>query len=465
MRRAGPFLILIIGVLALLVDFARIPMPSLGTQATGTTTYLETKLGLDLRGGLRVEYQVLPAEGKTPTSADLNVMRQIIINRVDKSGVAEPQVVVQGSDRIVVEMPGVTNADQIRKLVGTTGRLDFVPLGQTPASQGQALDPSVTSQPCDATHTVNCVLFSGTEVASATIGSDQTGRRTVDFVLKDQGKNLFADYTSKHVGDYFAVVLDGSVITAPVINEAIPGGQVQISQGGIGGYPLAEAQNLVTVLQFGQLPFQMQELANTTVSATLGEAFLHQSLLAGFIAVLMVVFFMTVHYRLPGIVASGALMYYALVVYALFRLVPVTLTLAGIAGFVLSVGMAVDANILIFERTKEELRVGKSLPAAIEAGFNRAWNSILDSNVSSLITATILFLFGSSTIRGFGLVLIIGVLVSMFTAITVTRTVLRIVVAQPWARRAGLYGVTDEEFLARPTTGRGSLRGEARGRV
>ena len=178
----------------------------------------------------------------------------------------------------------------------------------------------------------------------------------------------------------------------------------------------------------------------------------------------MVVFFMVVHYRLPGVVASGALIYYALVVYALFRLIPVTLTLAGVAGFVLSVGMAVDANILIFERTKEELRVGKSLPAAIEAGFNRAWNSILDSNVSSLITAMILFLFGSSTIRGFGLVLIVGVLVSMFTAITVTRTVLRIVVAQPWARKASLYGVTEEEFLARPVTGRGARR-EARGRV
>ncbi len=465
MRRAGPFLILIIGVLALLVDFARVPMPSLGTQASGTTNYLETKLGLDLRGGLRVEYQVLPAEGKVPTRDDLNIMRTIIINRIDKSGVAEPQVTVQGSDRIVIEMPNVQNVDQIRSLVGTTGRLDFVPLGQTPASQGQPLDPASIAQACDADHTVNCVLFSGTEVASATIGSDQTGRRTVDFVLKDKGKQLFADYTTKHVGDYFAIVLDGNVISAPTINEPIPGGQVQISQGGIGGYPLAEAQNLVTILQFGQLPFQIKELANTTVSPTLGEAFLRQSLLAGVIAVLMVVFFMVVHYRLPGVVASGALMYYALVVYALFRLVPVTLTLAGIAGFVLSVGMAVDANILIFERTKEELRVGKSLPAAIEAGFNRAWNSILDSNVSSLITATILFLFGSSTIRGFGLVLIIGVLVSMFTAITVTRTVLRIVVAQPWARKAGLYGVTDAEFLARPTTNRRSLRGEARGRV
>jgi protein-export membrane protein SecD len=164
------------------------------------------------------------------------------------------------------------------------------------------------------------------------------------------------------------------------------------------------------------------------------------------------------------VVAAFALIYYTIVMLAIFRLVPVTLTLAGIAGFVLSVGMAVDANILIFERMKEELRVGKSLPAAVEAGFNRAWNSILDSNVSSLITATILFLFGSSVIRGFALVLIIGVLVSMFTAITVTRTILRVVVRQQWARHAALYGVGESEFTQRPT-GRPTLRGEARGRV
>jgi preprotein translocase subunit SecD len=178
----------------------------------------------------------------------------------------------------------------------------------------------------------------------------------------------------------------------------------------------------------------------------------------------LVLAFMLLHYRLPGLIAGGALLYYALVVLAIFRLIPVTLTLAGIAGFVLSVGMAVDANILIFERTKEELRLGKSLPLAIEAGFNRAWNSILDSNVSSLITAFILYWFGSSVIRGFALVLIIGVLTSMFTAITVTRTVLRFVVRRESVRRAWLFGVSDQEFIARPTL-RAGLRGEARGRV
>jgi preprotein translocase subunit SecD len=283
-------------------------------------------------------------------------------------------------------------------------------------------------------------------------------------VLQDQGAKLFADYTSKHVGDYFAITLDQVVISAPVIRNSIPNGQVQISSGGAGGFALKEATDLVTILKFGSLPFPVRELANENISATLGSEFLHQSLLAGAIGILLVLVFMIVHYRLPGVIAAGALMYYSLVVLAIFRLVPVTLTLAGIAGFVLSIGMAVDANILIFERSKEELRLGKSLPAAIEAGFSRAWNSILDSNVSSLITATILYLFGSSTIRGFALVLIIGVLVSMFSAITVTRTVLRVVVRQDWARRAALYGVGESEFVARPT-GRAALRGEARGRV
>ncbi len=460
MRRFGPILIVVIGLFALISTFSPLAI----TSASGDTRPV-TKLGLDLRGGIRLEYQVMPVGDKTPTSDDLNTVRQIITNRVNGTGTTEATVVTQRPDRIIVEVPDVQNPAQVQKLVGTTGRLDFIPLGSTPASSGQALPASYTGTPCSATVTVNCVLFSGDAVSSATIGADQTGQRTVDFTLNDKGKQLFADYTAAHIGQYFAVVLDGNVITAPVIQSSIPNGQVQITSGGIGGYPLADAQNLVNILQYGALPFPLQPLSNETVSPTLGDAFLRQSLVAGFIAVLLVILFMIVHYRLPGLVASGALLYYSLVVVALFRWIPVTLTLAGIAGFVLSVGMAVDANILIFERTKEELRVGKSLPAAVEAGFNRAWNSILDSNISSLITASILFLFGSSTIKGFGLVLIIGVLTSMFTAVTVTRTVLRIVVARPWARQARLFGVTEAEFLARPVTSGRAARREAGNRV
>jgi protein-export membrane protein SecD len=453
-----PLLILAIGLFVLFVDFVPgIRIPSL-TPGSGDRA-IETKLGLDLQGGLRLEYLVEPVtvdgQERRAEPRHLEQIRTILEDRVNESGVAEPIVVVQGTDRIVVEMPGVNDIDQIRDLVGQTGQLHFVPLGDTPASEGQVIDLEV-----------NKPLFDGTAVSSASIGSDQNGRRTVDFALRSEAAQIFEQFTRDHRGEYFAVVLDGKVITAPVINDAIPGGLVQISQtGSIGGYPLREAQNLVTVLEFGSLPFPVRELANTTVDPTLGEQFLNQSVFAGFIAIALVIAFMLIHYRLPGLIASGALLYYALVVYALFRLVPVTLTLAGIAGFVLSVGMAVDANILIFERMKEEMRVGKSLPAAIEAGFNRAWNSILDSNVSSLLTALILFMFGTSVIRGFGLVLILGVLVSMFTAIVVTRTALRWVVGQDRWRRAWLYGVSDDEFVARPTVRPGSLRREARGRA
>ena len=461
MRRWLPLLILVIGVFALVIDFMpnlRLPMP--GSQE-GERRLIETKLGLDLEGGIRVEYQALCVEDRCPGRSDLNVIRDIIERRVNATGVAEPVVVTQGTDRVVVELPGVSNVEEVQKLVGQTGRLDFVPLpverygtetapGPQQAVQGQPLPTE--EQP----------LFSGTEVASASIGADQVGRRAVDFTLKSEGARLFGDYTSRHVGEFFAIVLDDAVISAPSIQSPITGGTGQIT-GGAGGFSAAEANNLVTVLKFGSLPFPVTELSNETVNPTLGEAFLKQSLLASAIAIALVLIFMVVHYRLPGVVAGSALIYYAILVLAIFRLIPVTLTLAGIAGFVLSVGMAVDANILIFERTKEELRLGKSLPAAIEAGFARAWNSILDSNVSSLITAFILYWFGSSVIRGFALVLIIGVLVSMFTAITVTRTILRWVVAQDWARKARLYGMNESEFVARPI-GR-AFRGEARGRV
>ncbi len=453
MRKAGPILILLIGVFALLVDF----FPGLAVpdsqSVDGSWRPVVTKLGLDLEGGLRVEYQALPVEGTSPGAEDMAIIKDIVERRVNQTGVSEPVVVTQGSDRVVVELPGVTDPDSVRRLVGQTGRLDFVPLGQTQTQEGQALDLKV-----------NPPLFSGDQVQSATVGTDQNGRPSVDFVLKGDGAKLFADYTAQNIGSYFAITLDSAVISAPVIQSSIPNGQVQITGGGLRGFGSKEAQNLVTVLKFGSLPFPIQELSSEQISATLGSQFLAQSLLAGLIGIGLVIIFMLVYYRLTGLVASFALVYYTLVMYAIFRLVPVTLTLAGVAGFVLSIGMAVDANILIFERMKEELRLGKSLPAAVEAGFNRAWNSILDSNVSSLITATILYMFGSSVIRGFALVLIIGVLISMLSAIVVTRSILRVVVRQGWARKASRYGLRDDEFAAlgavRPAT-----RREARARV
>jgi preprotein translocase subunit SecD len=459
-RRAGPILIVLVGVLALILDF----WPNLNLPAftqEGGSRRIETKLGLDLQGGLKVEYRVLPVDGKTPTLDEVEVVKDIIERRVNATGVSEPVVVTSGTDRIVVEVPGISDTAAIRRLVGQTGRLDFVPLpvaeygtetapGPRTATQGQPLP------------TEEQALFSGDQVRASSVSTDQNGRRVVSFTLHDTGSKLFGDYTTQHVGEFFAIVLDGVVISAPSINEPITGGQGQISGGGLGGFARQEAEELVNVLDFGALAYPVQELASDTIDPTLGQEFLDRSLLAGAIAIMLVILFMLVHYRLPGLIASFSLLYYAVLVLAIFRLIPVTLTLAGIAGFVLSVGMAVDANILIFERTKEELRSGKSLAQAIEAGFARAWNSILDSNVSSLITAMILYLFGSSVIQGFALVLIIGVLASMFTAITVTRSILRVIVVREWARKARLYGVTDAEFTARPTT-RSGLRRETRG--
>ncbi len=453
MRKAGPILILLIGILALVIDFVPgLTLPD-SSSADGSWRQVETKLGLDLSGGLRVEYQAVAVDGKSPSAGDMSVIKDIVERRVNTTGVSEPVVTTQGADRVVVELPGVTDPEAVRKLVGQTGQLDFVPLGSTQVTEGQTLDLK-TYPP----------LFGGDQVASATVGTDQNGRPAVDFVLKSTGASLFADYTSKNVGAYFAITLDGAVVSAPVIQNAIPNGNVQITGGGLAGFNAKDATNLVTILKYGSLPFPIKELSSEQISATLGSQFLTQTVLAGLIGIALVFAFMLIYYRLPGAVASFALIYYTLVMYAIFRLVPVTLTLAGIAGFVLSVGMAVDANILIFERMKEELRVGKSLPAAVEAGFNRAWNSILDSNVSSLITATILYALGSSVIRGFALVLILGVLVSMFSAIVVTRSVLRWVVRQEWARKPSVYGLRDDEFVALGAV-RPSSRREARGRV
>jgi len=404
---------------------------------TAFTPTMTTSLGLDLVGGLRGEYQVVATDDQAVTKEILEQTREIIENRVNATGVAEPVVQTQGADRISVELPGAKNEDQIRRLIGTTGRLDFVPV--PPEFDQQVVDGAPLPPLMDATP-----IFSGNEIQTAGPSSDAAGMPAVDIQLKPTGARLFDEFAADNVGRRFAIVLDGTVVSAPVLREARFNGKAQIS----GNFTVEEMNNLVTVLKFGSLPLEIREVGFSSLSATLGLGFLAQTVLAGIVGILLVFAFMLIHYRLPGLVACLALIFYTLANYAIFRTIPVTLTLAGIAAFVLSVGMAVDANILIFERTKEELRQGKSLTAAIEAGFSRAWNSILDSNVSTLLTASILWYFGSSTVKGFALVLIIGVLVSMFTAITLSRMILRWVVRQSWARKASYFGVTEEEFLS-----------------
>ena len=288
MRRAGPILILLIGLISLvIVFFPNITLPDSGSP-TGQRT-IETKLGLDLSGGLRVEYQAQPVEGVRADRAAMAVIKDIVERRVNGSGVSEPVVVTQGDDRIVVELPGVTDPDSVRKLVGSTGRLDFVPLGQTPATEGQDIDLKVFPP-----------LFSGDQIESATVGQDPQRGLTVNFVLKDQGAKLFADHTAQNVRSYFAITLDGNVISSPQINEAIPNGQVQISAGGIGGFTTKDANNLVTYLKFGSLPFPIKEVSSEQISATLGSQFLSQSLLAGALGILLVISFMVIYYRAIG---------------------------------------------------------------------------------------------------------------------------------------------------------------------
>jgi preprotein translocase subunit SecD len=460
MRRLTPLLILGVLVAAGVANFwPNLSLPGLGPE--GQPRPVETKLGLDLVGGLQVEYRALPAGGRSPDAGAMETIRQIVENRVNAMGVAEPIVHTRGADRIVVELPGIDDPDPVRRLLGQTGRLEFVPLPPERYGTGAAPGPNaaIEGQPLP---TQEVPLFGGDQVEQAYPDVDEAGRRAVGFRLRGEGARLFGEFTTANVGNFFAIVLDGIVVSAPVIQSPITGGQGIIT-GGRGGFAVAEMNELITVLAYGSLPFPLEEIGFQAIGATLAGFSLDRILLGGAIAILLVFLFMIVYYRLPGFVACMALVYYALVVLAVFRLIPVTLTLAGIAGFVLSVGMAVDANVLIFERMKEELRQGKTLSTALEAGFNRAWNSIIDSNVASLITATILFLFGTSIIRGFALVLIIGLILSMFTAVTVTRSMLRFVVTNQWARRPGLYGLREDEFTG-ARTGRPGLR-EVRSRA
>jgi preprotein translocase subunit SecD len=441
MQRALPFVVLALFIAAVVV--AVLPVPRFWTQ---DGSVIQPRLGLDLIGGLRGEYQVVATDQQAVTPEILEQTRTIIENRVNATGVSEPVVVTQGTDRISVELPGVEHEADIRSLIGTTGVLEFTPV---PLSCAPLV---VQGQPQPQCLDDTAPLFNGTEISAARIGQDsRTGEIVVNLELKSTGARLFDEYAANHYGDQFAIVLDGVVESAPSINATHFGGQAQIS----GNFTVDEATNLVTVLKFGSLPLEIREVGFSAVSATLGLNFLKQTILAGVLGIALVFAFMLLYYRVPGIVACVALVAYGFFALAIFELVPVTLTLAGIAAFILSVGMAVDANILIFERTKEELRSGKDLSSSVEAGFNRAWTSIFDANISTLITALILYYFGTSVVKGFALVLGIGVLLSMFTAVVLSRMLLRWIVRQRWVRTGSLFGIKDDEIETDPRARRG----------
>ena len=439
-RRIAPWVIGAIALVAIFIDLPR-SMPGLTwlpREVAGVE--FRTVLGLDLQGGLQVTLEAQPQGDEPITDDQLELARTIIENRVAGIGVSEPQVRTEtagdGSRRIVVEVPGASDESQVRDLVGSTGQLQFVdPQGQT-----LTRDQDIRTMLEDGTVRE---LFNGGQIQQGSVTPDTDGRGSigVSFSLLEEGNAIWCEFTTANVNRPGPIALDGRVITTPDIGSPICQGSTIITVGTPGPENELERTNLYNTLRFGALPLSLTEIGFADVDPTLGAGFLVQALVAGAVGLLLVLIFMVAYYRLPGVLAALALVFYTLVVYAIFRLIGVTLTLAGVAAFILSIGMAVDANILIFERMKEEIRAGKTLGPAIEAGFNRAWSSILDSNVSSLLVAGWLYWQGTTVVRGFALVLIIGVLVSMFSAVTVTRTMLRYVTRTSWGRRLELYHV------------------------
>jgi preprotein translocase subunit SecD len=405
--------------------------------------------GLDLQGGLRVLMEADLPEDVEVTAEQMNTAREIIENRVNGLGVTEPVIQVAGTRRILVELPGIGDPEEAVETIKETGLLEFVEMPDLTSQeiillQGQTImtdfetslestsDASADASTEDTTSSdilsnVYKTVMTGAVLEDAGVSRSQTGQLNVAFTLTEEGTEQFGDYTSAHVGDYLAIVLDKQVLSIPRIESAITQGQGSIT----GDFTYEEANNLAIQLRYGALPIPLKVVENKHVGPTLGQDSLQKSTTAGVIGLCVVILFMALYYRLPGVLADLALLAYATVTFALFKLIPITLTLPGIAGFVLSIGVAVDANVLIFERMKEELRSGRTLRQAIDLGFSRAWPSIRDSNLSTLITCTILYwfgnTFGASIVKGFSLTLALGVIVSLFTAITVTRTFLHVV--------------------------------------
>lgn len=406
--------------------------------------------GLDLQGGLQVLLEADLPEGESISSEAMNATIKIIEQRVNGLGVTEPIVQAQGDRRASVELPGIENPEQAVGLLKQTGLLEFVDVGANPLPAGTPVMTDIRQERAAAEGStadagsgpVYHTVMTGADLREVGVGRDRLGQYAINFQLTSEGSRIFAEHTGANVGAFLAIVLDGQVISSPRIQTQITGGQGQIT----GKFTVDEANQLALQLRYGALPVPLKVVNSRTVGPTLGQDSVRQSLIAGIIGFATVALFMVLYYRLPGFVAVLALALYAATTFALFKLIPVTLTLPGIAGFVLSVGVAVDANILIFERMKEELRAGRRLALAVDEGFRRAWPSIRDSNISTLITCAILFwfgnTFGASIVKGFALTLAIGVGVSLFTAILATRTLLHVFLDRiDFEERHALFGV------------------------
>ena len=394
----------------------------------------ELKQGLDIQGGMQI---VLEADMSNIAQQDreeaIAAAREIILRRVDMYGLAEPTVktlVKDGSYRIIVELAGISNPEEALLLVGQTAQLEFQLVGM----EILPMTAEELKENPEATPTAQAVLvptgLTGAMLKRATVQSDQqTGEPLVSIEFNDEGRELFADITTKNIGKQLAILIDGYPIMAPTIQDSIVTGQATIT----GGFTTEDAQNLKIQLNAGALPVPIKVLEQRTVNASLGQESVQKSMFAGIVGIALVMLFMVLYYGTKGFLASIALIIYSILTLAIYKVIGVTLTVPGIAGLLLSVGMAVDSNILIFERMKEELRFGKPFAVALELGFGRAWDSIKDANLATIITALILinpmefsFLSTGGIVRGFGITLLIGVLLSLFTGVLVTRTLMRL---------------------------------------
>lgn len=428
------------------------------------------KLGLDLAGGSHLVYQADVSEVDPKDVDDLmNVLRDVIERRINVFGVSEPIVQVEQSsfvsqeqvERLVVELPGVTDVSQAIEEIGKTPLLEFKLIDQQALDQQDTLSQftltASTASSAIGTGEIALEENTGGTEADPYITTGLTGRYLesaqlefygqnnqgglsnepiVSIKFNSEGADLFEQITRDNVGENLAIFLDGDVISAPRINETIAGGSAIIS----GGFTPDEARDLAQNLNFGALPVPITLESTQTIGASLGAEVLNKGIKAGIVGLGLVILFMIFWYRLPGLVAGISLLMFIAIILALFKLIPVTITAAGLAGLVLSIGMAVDANVLVFERMKEEYKAGRGSKEAAQEGFKRAWSAIRDGNITSILSAIILFWFGTSIVKGFALVFGIGVIFSMITALTVTRTLL---MALPVTRRE------DDTFLSK----------------
>lgn len=447
---------------------------ALVAAAIAILTTIPPQLGLDLRGGAQLTIQVNPTKEQPnvqPTTEDVQAVQRVLENRINEFGVSETTVQTIGEDKILIQLPGESQPEEAERRLKGTAKLEFreqrqgtegelsaesqvrqqQQIQRTILSQGELkagnqeklaqIDESIRKSDEAIAGLFNSVGLTGTNLSDARPQPDATGSRwEVAINFDDAGGKKFAQLTKNLAGTgrSIGIFLDDRLISSPVVgpefaDTGISGGRAVIT----GNFDLESAKDLAIQIKGGSLPFPVSIVENRTVGATLGQDSIRRSIIAASVGLVLVLIFMVVYYRLPGVIADVALIVYALLTMACYALVGVTLTLPGIAGFILSIGMAVDANVLIFERTREELRAGKTLYRSVESGFFRAFSSILDSNVTTAIACLALLWLGSGLVKGFAVTLLIGVLVSMFTAVTCSRTLmLLIVLSNPKVRQS-----------------------------